>query len=396
MILTSENINGDYYTINIPTYSNPFAFDLVSRRRISITWGADNIDNESAFFPSNAKVEFFTLDNLLPYLYDKTVSINVYENSLLKFSGLIDIEDINFTFSQNIYKLTFVDRASQLKLLNYSDVEWGGQYDEIVYVEEMLSAILSQIGYTIELVGTNSIQAVTDYTFGESLYIAPFHYFGTHPEYFFDGTYPTLWDILVNILSSFGLIGFFYGTKFIIQPRFFGDTTTITPAKLAQYPEVTFVSEYDYIEYSIRTGSVGIRVTNIIDNRIDPTKDPLKRITYNFEVPGGEHPPAGSIVSFTNLYAYVPEYVAGLGNGYWSTIINGVKINGSSPLSCWRAVANNVTSVISNVRRKLKANIFDTSFKLFDNVTVFGVRYKIISLKQDIGAEKTSITGLEY
>ena len=395
---TSENINGDYVQIVIPEMPpNPFSDDvIVSTKRVSISYGADNIDNESIFFPSNVKVEFHTTENILDYLYDPNVNIYVYQSGDLIFFGYLDVEDINYSIAKNIYKLTFIDKSKALKSIPYDTIEWGGLYNQIVYIEEILSRITNEIDYDIELLGANTIKAVTDTYEGANLYEAPFQYFGTYPSYFFDGTYETLWDVLVAILSSFGLVGYFYADKFRVQPRFYGESTTIGLDEQTPNTEVKFIGGYDFIECDIRTGSVGTRVTYNYDYRDDPSKDPLKKITYKYEVPGGEHPPAGSLVSFTNLYAYVPEYIAGLGNGHWCTIVNGVKINGATAQSCWRAVSSNVAMKVKLKRKKIRVTIFNTNFYLFDNITVLGIRYKIINLKNDIGMGKSVITGLEY
>ncbi len=391
---TGENINGDYYQIVIPEMSpNPFSDDiLTSTKRISISYGADNIDNESIFFPSNVKVEFHTKENILEYLYDPNISIAVYQNGNLRFIGLLDVEDINYSISKNIYKLTFIDKSKALKTIAFDTIEWGGTYNNVVYIEEMLNRIVGEIGYGIELSGTNSVKAVDDVYD----YEAPFQNFGTYPSYFFDGSYETLWDVLVAILSSFGLVGYFYADKFRVQPRFYGESSVVDLELHTTSTEIQYIGGYDYIECDIRTGT-GTRATFSYDYRDDPTKEPKKKITYKYEVPGGEHPQVGSLVSFTNLYVFVPAYVAGLGNEGFQVSTNGVKINGSSAAqSCWRAVSNSIATKIRMKRKKIRATIFSTNYFLFDNITVLGVRYKIISLKIEMGLAKSVITGLEY
>lgn len=397
MILSSENYNGNYFTINVPNLiENPFDdYIIKSLKRPVISYGAEDIDNESIFFTSNVRVEFRCNNaSLFPVLYDPSVSITVFENNSFVFTGNIDVEDINYTRINKTFKLTFTDASKTLKTKPYTLLPSYIGNNTITFVQDIISVILNTIDYTLEVRGADSLKLKTNATFLGVPFYANFTQFGTYPSYFFDGTYKTLWDALKGILDSFGLLGYFAGNKFILQPRFYSDIIILTDADISEKTEQSIIGGYDYVECSIRVGTVGQRVIYNYDHRINTTEDPKKKITYYFEVPGGSHPIYNSQTSFNNLYGYVPEYVAGIGNAYWSNLPDSISINGGSEYACWKAVSLTIDNIIKNNRLKIKTDIFKIPISLFDTIQIDGRNYKIITTKREIGIAKTSIMGL--
>lgn len=396
MIITSE-YNTVYFSLDIPNLSSmPFGETLIIKqiKDIDLSFGADNIDNESIFFPSSLKLEFWTNHpSILLALYDSNVKITVYEDDQVVFIGYIDIEDINFDQQDNTYRLTFVDKSEKLKKIDYNYLSQfvGNPYVE--YITTLINEIVSVVGSTVNYYGIDNLQGKTAFYDGVDYYVCSYLKFGTFPEYFFGGIYKTLWDVLKAILDSFGLIGYFSGGSFNVYPRFFSDPI-LADNYLLNKREITIIGNYDYIVASIRVDNLSGAVEKIYDHRILVNKDPVKPVTYKFEVAGGNHPIYNNQISFTNLYGYVDEYIAGLGNGHWSLINNGVQVNGGGFYPCWEAIARAINEIISLPRLKISTEIYSLDIKLFDTVQIGGKNYKVINTKRKLGRGLISIVGL--
>ncbi|GAB4130511.1 MAG: hypothetical protein Fur0015_04400 [Ignavibacteriales bacterium] len=396
MIITSE-YNTVYFSLDIPNLSSmPFGETLIIKqiKKIDLSFGADNIDNESIFFPSSLKLEFWTNHpSMLLALYDSNVKITVYENDQVVFIGYIDIEDINFDRQDNTYRLTFIDKSEKLKKIDYS---YLGQFignQNVDYVTTLIDAIASVVDSTVNYYGIDNLQGKTAFYDGVDYYVCSYLKFGTSPEYFFQGLYATLWDVLKAILDSFGLIGYFSGGTFNVYPRFFS-SPILVDNNLLRNQEITVIANYDYIIAQIRIDNLSGAVEKIYDHRVLVNKDPVKPVTYKFEVAGGDHPTYNNQISFTNLYGYVDEYIAGLGNGHWSLINNGVRVNGGSFYPCWEAVARAIRDIITLPRLKVRAELYGLDIKLFDTIQIAGKNYKVINTKRSLGTNKISIIGL--
>ncbi len=402
-MIKSEDDLFFYYEINLPDYSTDVYVKTI--KRPSISYGADNIDNESIFFPSNLKIEFHTNTNLLPYLSNQNITINLYEDEELIFKGVIDPEDVNYSIKQNIYKLTFIDSKEALRKLNYDE---GASYlyslpGTARTIESLINGALYPVGCTVDIRNASLIQGTLwSDPGGDFVDIMDFT---TSDTNFYNGEfYKSLWDCIKGLMDSLCMIGYFQSNKLIVTPRFVTALTKNIPIQKVAKQELMLVAPYDYVEYSLYAMEgvpygEGWRAF-AFDYRLIPDKDPIKKITYKFGFPEIPNPnynpdyPDGGGEPFQTIYDLYAASGTPVGTHIGRYLyVNGVRLSDDYTYN----LTHPIQDVICSPRKKIKVKILNDTVNIFDNVT-FGTDttvYRITAVKRDIGANSMEVTGIE-
>ena len=403
MIISSEIFNGNYYTLNIPELTQ--SIEIRSIKRPQLSYGADNIDNESIFFPSNVKIDFFCLFNLLPYLCHKDITVNIFENDLLIFKGYLDVEDINYSPLKNIYSLRFIDQSDKLKRLNYDQSVGYTSNNWTKKIDDLLLEALGVLDY-VQLIFKNEFTIkgeVKNYYPDGTSYFAPISQFCTSRLNFFDSRYGTLWEVIKGILDSFCLLGYFFADKFIVTPRF-ADTVNYIISN-SEYDlsktEYEMISKYDAVSIKWReyfnNGTYleqGMDFNNSVNDGTEK-----KKYTYNFaipELPNPNYNPDYETTGWGDPYDTLFEIYATTPNNGLYYIGHNIIIGNNQPERHMVTCGINLQNKLGRFRKKVKTTVF-REVSLFDNVclgedlTVF----KITSIRKEIGSQKYEITGIE-
>lgn len=405
MIIQSEVFDGNYYTINIPELTQPI--EIRSIKRPQLSYGADNIDNESIFFPSNIKIEFYCLFNLLPFLCHKDITIKIFENNIVLFSGYLDIEDINYSPLKNIYSLRFIDQIDKLKRLAYNQsVGYTPTNNNTTQINDLLLEALGVLDYVQLIIKNEYIMSgeVKNYYPDGSSYIAPISQFFAHRLNFYDGRYDTIWAVIKGILDSFCLLGYFMAGKFVVTSRF-ADTSDYIIAE-TEYDlsktEYEMISKYDAVSINWRKY---YNDTEYIPSGWDFTSGfndgtEKKKTTYNFAVPELPNPnynPDYEITGWGDPYDTLFAVYAIAPNGTLNYVGHTIMINNPSEESGYNMVCGiNLQNKLTRFRKKIKTTVFK-EVSLFDNICLGNdpTVYKITSIKKEIGTLKFDITAIE-
>jgi hypothetical protein len=403
MTISSEIFDGNYFTISIPDLTEDIL--IRSIRRPQLSYGADNIDNESIFFPSNVKIEFFCLYNLLPLLCNKDITISIFENNTLVFKGYLDVEDINYSPLKNIYSLRFIDQSDKLKRLKYNQSVGYTSQNWTKKLDDLFLEALGVLDY-VQLIFKNEYAIkgeVTNYYPGGSSYLAPFSQFCTSRLNFYDSRYDNLWDVIKGILDSFCLLGYFSAGKFIVTPRFADNVNYIVtePEYDLSNTEYEMISKYDAVSIKWReyfgNGTYGDAGMDFYYGVDDGTKK--NNFTYNFaipELPNPNYNPDYATTGWGDPYDTLYEVYAMAPNNGLYYVGHKIIIGNNQPERHMFACGLALKDKLTRFRKKVKTTVF-REVSLFDNICLGTdpTVYKITSIKKEIGTLKFDITAIE-
>lgn len=359
----------------LPSASGPNPYTTLISDKPEIKYGADDIDNESIFFPGSLKIQLYSnYPNLLDYLHDPDCSISLYENDTLLFTGYIDIEDIELSLIDSTYSLTFIDQSRPLKNLPASGLTSLSSNASPVLITTIIQTILNEISVTLQnSVPDSYINAHSSDTgsVGISRMAVP-------PEVLFTGINTTALDILKSIVVSLGLVGYFMADKFIIKPRF----ATVTPlsfdnGSLDDGAEISPVAGYDYVEFLCKESDTGETWGHYIvsDTRIDPTKDGVNPLEQWMYFPGGEVPGA---IEYNPIYAKDALF-----DIYYASDSGGFTVNGSDEAALVEHLGDLTANRVVLTRRKMRAKS-RLKVDLFDVFSYQGRNYIVTEAKRGV------------
>ncbi len=363
--------------------ANPYTTLIAEKPEIK--YGADDIDNESIFFPGTLKIQLYSnYPNMLDYLHDPNCSISLYENDSLLFTGYIDIEDIELALSDSTYSLTFIDQSRPLKHLPASELTSLSGNSSPVLITTIMQTILNEISVTLQ----NSVP--DSYINASSSETGPIGLsrMAVAPEILFTGINVTALDILKSIVVSLGLVGYFMADKFIVKPRF----APVTPisfddSTLDDGAEISPVAGYDYVEFLCKESDTGETWGHYVvsDTRIDPTEDGLNPLEQWMYFPGGTVP---GVIEYNPVHAKDSLY-----DIYYETEAGSYTVNGSDEGALVELLGDLTANRVVLTRRKMRAKS-RLMVDLFDIFSYRGRDYIVTEAKRGITDEITQFNAI--
>ena len=346
--------------------------------RPEISYGADDIDNESVFFPGSCKIQLYSnFAGLFDYLYHRDCRISVYENDEYVFTGYIDMEDIELSLSDGILSLTFVDNSRALKIIPVSELTELEGHGNMLF-QDIIQLILDRVDVDLQWdVPGSYIEAESEYTT-----VGGLERMGIPPFLMLTGSAGTALEVLNHLLISLGLIGYFTADKFVVKPRF---TTVsaipLTPDNLGDDAEISPVSDSDQIKFWVKESDLeGTWAPYIVsDTRLDPSQEAKNLLEYWIYFPGG----------WPSAYNYNPIVLKDTDYEiFYQTTESSFSVNGSARSDLVQLFGGLIADRCAVVRRKLKGST-RIRLGLFDILSHQGKNYVVTEIDRLIGEDMT-------
>jgi hypothetical protein len=342
------------------------------------------------------ETEYFRIIRLLKTKYN---NVQILKDGTRYFAGYVDKANIIADFITKSFTFSFISNIIDLKNINpqYTTLGYDVYSETKATYSEIIEKIIKLINPDLQNVEFYSnIKSLTTYSFMGQPWVAGAQYFGDYINNYFGhySLYSNMYDLLREILNIIGAVGVMIGNIYYVCTRgYYSDITTKSLQKGVKPPVMnSYQNTVKGLCTKVRTGPVSNVFYTVNNGDISDTGDgDIETIILSA---AGGMPPQGIVAR--NIWIYVPEYVAGLGNGQWvNSVVDSFftdKLGAVHTVPLWKIVNDTIWSVCSNGRGIYNITVSDAvkpnDFYKFDNDKDI---YRIKSMKPDYCAGTTDL-----
>lgn len=322
--------------------------------------------------------EYYRLINIISF--DESLVI-IKKNGSEYFRGFIDVNykstsyytDIEILILSNFTKLKDISPKTELLGLN------PNTDNKILYTEVAKKILQLAFPGLQNVIFESEIKATTNFTFLSEPWNAPAENLGNYIFNFVGSISPhdTMIDLIKEILQTFGCLGIVLGNSFIMQPRGYYEGAQLVTLKAEHYkmgnePSVYYSQKIEGLVVKVRAGDVPdifheVHYGNVIldDEGEIKNRDELEFIIIS--TPGGDPPGIDGDefpLMIRNLWAWVPEHIAGIGNAQWVATKRNefFTTNISTKAALWKIIGDGIWAVIKNSRLVFITTLIGTNY----------------------------------
>jgi hypothetical protein len=322
-------------TINIPDEDqDPYWFKLIELGEFEY---GNNNKEENVYYPPNTDIEFtvmggsvgdsqvsetyFMLLNSLSK-YGGDVIINKDNNYY--FKGFVDTGSIGSDYKEKSINIDVVSDFAKIKemapdpeYLGYTNVDIYVLYHDVIkkIINLALPGVTNWVGELTDVCATTTIMDISG-----NNWVPDFQNFGTWKDFLFSPIMEskTLYELLVSILSNYGLIVQIKGNTAYLQQRWniTGTVEDIELDAIIDGPNFEeFIPKFDGVRARVRCGNNPVYQVDESNGIVDVETNNFEEIVFHNA--GGSFP-----IEYgqNDVLIYVPEEEVGLGNGGWNTL----------------------------------------------------------------------------
>ncbi len=390
-------------------------------------YGHDN-DIDTIHYPNTVKVDFTLVGNAVdgyPFPnpfggYDRDDYIRAYhdfvnifkytncdvlikKNSNHHFHGFIDKENVTTDFKAKSFELTFIHDFVKLKDIDPADtIPTGITLNQQTYYTDMILKIVQlAVPQASEIEIYSDLRMTTSFTYLGETWIAEFHHSGALPNFYMGSNtiHDNYFSLLIDILNAFGMVFRFYGTKILLQSRSYHSDLPLQEPAANRFKDglklVGYTKEIKGLRINVRRGPSSKSTTPVDFGEVIEDENGNIENTDNVEemtltLTGGTTP-YNSNLSQVNTWVYVPEYVAGMGNGQWITPLANefyFKDDSGNKDALWKLIAQRTWSLIGRSRVVYEAilkgnNLVAVDFYKFETLHEYFFRPRKLVVDED-------------
>lgn len=403
-------------------------------------YGNDN-DKDTIQYPNNCDIEFtiqgclvdyyplpgidgndrddyvYTYHKLYRLFKYKDVDVVVNKNNSFYFGGFVDGENISSNFKNKSFRLKVINNIAKLKEVSPKETYLGydpSSEDKVLFVD-LIKAIVQHVQPEVSSVyyKTDLRATVTTLYLGQP-WEPGFQYFGDF-VYKYIGSQTTLhdnyYDVIKDICNSYGMLFFLKGNSIYLQSRWYHNDVTVSTISRRQFHEgLNAVAQTKKIE-GLRVGVRRSTESQVIVYRdygkVETDKDDTKdenvikdsqgNIVFRYgsitnsnlveqielSSPGGLPPGVPDLsINEINIWIWVPEFVAGIGNAHWTSSIANEFYLSDTPgtkAALWSLIADRVFALVSKSRVVYECTLKGTdwlnlNYYNFETIDNYGFR----------------------
>lgn len=324
------------------------------------------------------KHEYYFLIGMLTF---QDANVTVWLDDTIFFFGSADRASVTSDYSN--YVINFTSLSNFAKLKNYdpriNPLVFSLNTDQKVFIPDLILGIVrSVLPQVNSIVCHSSLRASIQYTFlGQprllvrdinSLAVFVDDYIG------YPSAYENYIDLLKDILASFGLVMYIFGRTIVLNSRWYysSEYFEISDNLLISGPDAdsrnakalkgirvwvrkgdyTFASPYD------------VGLVELDENKRIKYPDEVEEI-YLTQPMGAPPGIPDTPVNQRNIWAWLPEYISGLGNGQFvPTLPNSAYIEGGSvPMGpLWRVIGDQLGQLVLRERLSVNCELFGVDY----------------------------------